>query len=221
MEQYGIVTGTSTEYTNTDLDQLAKNDLQKDYVAVIKDFVKQELKQEISYLDTVDGTFNPRSVVVGTTQGDIYLIELQKWYNHNGIWAVSRYAQYKDQMAVPKKEAGNQEFADPSDITDAAIQEQVKEKIAARKEGHFYFTTDENLYILLVAGKDQSVELLHVYGNEDNATLLDIEYTYIDSKNKKFGENPYVLLKADSSIADLFFKKHSGVQIDDVRVNMP
>ncbi|MBW4082930.1 hypothetical protein [Paenibacillus sp. S150] len=107
MEQYGIVTGTSTEYTNTDLDQLAKNDLQKDYVAVIKDFVKQELKQEISYLDTVDGTFNPRSVVVGTTQGDIYLIELQKWYNHNGIWAVSRYAQYKDQMAVPKKEAGN------------------------------------------------------------------------------------------------------------------
>lgn len=206
LERYGIVTGTSKEYTEDDLRRLVEDNSQKDYVVVIKNFVRQELGQEISYLDTVDGTFNPRSVVVGTAQGKTYLFDLQKWYNHNDIWTVNRYAEYKDQMAVAKKESTNYELIEPTDIKTETIQKQILEKISAATDGHYYFKASEKLYILLIAGKDQSVELLHVFGNDNDPAIMDIEYTYTTNQNEQFGEKPYVLLAIDSDISDLFLK---------------
>ena len=218
LEQYGIITGSSIEYTEADMGSFAKDDTQKDYVTVIKNYVQQELGQEAHYLDSVDGTYNPRRVVVGTKEGNTYLLELQKWYNFNGIWTVSSIAQVKDEGAVPPEQTVKYEIIDAASIGDQGVQKEINKKIMARSAGHYHFTAGDTLYVLLVAGKEQSVELLNVFGND---SLMKLQYTIIENKDPRFGENPYLLLKLDATIMDLFVHQYSSIKVDDIRLNMP
>jgi len=218
LEQYHIVTGSSKEYTKADMVSLAKDDMQKDYVGVIKNYLQQELGQEASYLDSVDGTYNPRKVVVGTTDGNTYMFELRKWYMYNGIWTVSSYAQVKDEGAVPPEQTIKYELIDAESVSDQGVQKEINEKIMAKSAGHYHFTAGDKLYVLLVAGKEQSVELLNVFGND---YLMKLQYTTIENKDPRFGENPYLLLKLEATIMDLFVQQYSETKIDDIRLNMP
>lgn len=218
LEQYRIVTGLSKVYSKPDMDSLAKDDTQKDYAAVIKNYIQQELGQKASYLDSVDGTYNPRKVIVGTTNGNTYMLELRKWYNYNGIWTVSNYAQVKDDGAVPPEQIINYELIDAASIDDLEVQKEVIKKITAKTAGHYHFTAGDKLYVLLVAGKEESVELLNVFGND---YLMELQYTTVENKDPRFGENPYLLLKLDAVLMDLFVQQYSNIKIDDIRLNMP
>lgn len=218
LEQYRIVTGLSKVYSKADMDSLAKDDKQKDYAAVIKNYVQQELGQKASFLDSVDGTYNPRKVIVGTTDGNTYMLELRKWYNYNGIWTVSNYAQVKDDGAVPPEQTINYELIDAASIDDLEVQKEVIKKITAKTAGHYHFTAGDKLYVLLVAGKEESVELLNVFGND---YLMELQYATVENKDPRFGENPYLLLKLDAVLMDLFVQQYSNIKIDDIRLNMP
>lgn len=220
LEQYGKITSTSLEYTEFELIKLAEDDAQKDYEVVIRNFVRQELNQEASFLDSVDGTYNPRSVVVGTKEGNMYSLRLRKWYNYKGIWTVVDYAPYhqKDnEGAVPPQQTVEYEYIEPTSI-DKSVQEQVKEKMASTTGGHHYFNVDGTIYILLVAGEGKSIELLNIFGND---YLMEVKYALSDITDERYGKNPHVLIKVNSGIYDLFFKRYSSVEIDDVRLNMP
>jgi hypothetical protein len=217
-EQYRIITGTSREYTEADMANLAKDDMQKDYVAVIKNYMRQELGHEVSYLDSVDGTYNPRNVVVGTTEGNTYMLELRKWYNYNGIWTVTNLAQFKEDGAMPPEQSVTYEIIDVSSIGDPGILKEVNEKISARNAGHYHFIADDTLYILLVAGMEHSVELLNVFGNE---SLMRIQYATIENTDPRFGENPYLILKLDATVMDLFIQQFANTKVDDIRLNLP
>jgi hypothetical protein len=218
LEQYRIITGTSREYTETDMANLAKDDMQKDYVAVIKNYMRQELGHEVSYLDSVDGTYNPRKVVVGTNEGNTYMLELRKWYNYNGIWTVTNLAQFKEDGAMPPEQSVTYEIIDVSSIGDPGIVKEANEKISARNAGHYHFIADDKLYILLVAGMEHSVELLNVFGNE---SLMRIQYATIENKDPRFGENPYLILKLDATVMDLFIQQFADTKVDDIRLNLP
>jgi len=79
LEQYGVRYGESKELSEEDLESLSKDEQQKDYVEVAKAYVKHELKQEPLFLDSRDGSYNPRSIIIGTKEGNVYLLKLQKW----------------------------------------------------------------------------------------------------------------------------------------------
>lgn len=220
LEQYGQITGTSLEYTEFELKKLAEDDEQKNYETVIRSFVKRELNQEASFLDSVDGTYNPRSVVIGTKEGNMYSLRLRKWYNYKGIWTVVGYAPYhqKDnEGAVPPQQTVNYEYIELSRV-DKSVQEQIKEKMRSTTGGHYYFNVDGTIYILLVAEEGKSIELLNIFGND---YLMEVHYAFSDITDERYGKNPHVLIKVNSGIYDLVFKRYSSVEIDDVRLNMP
>ncbi|MGM0885005.1 MAG: hypothetical protein ACQEXQ_28680 [Bacillota bacterium] len=216
-EQYGIVTGSSMVYSEDDMNNMSKDDAQKDYVTVVKNYVQQELSEEVSYLDSVDGTYNPRHVVVGTTEGNTYMFVLRKWYNYNGIWTVSRYAQFKEEGAVSPKQAVEYELTKPSNLP-ASVQKEVNVRIDSKKEERSYIDDNGTIYVLLVAPQGQSVELLNVFGTD---YLIEVQYTTMETPTQMFGENPYVLIKVNQSITDISFKKYSSVIDELVRLNMP
>jgi hypothetical protein len=203
---------------------MSKDDAQKDYVTVVKNYVQQELSKEVSFLDSVDGTYNPRHVVVGTTKGDTYMFVLRKWYNYNGIWTVSRYAQFKEEGAVSPKKTVKYELINPSSLP-ASVQKEVNVRIDSKKEERSYIDDDGMIYVLLVAPQGQSVELLNVFGTD---YLIEVQYTTMETPTsydgktttQMFGENPYVLIKVNQSITDISFKKYSSVIDELVRLNM-
>jgi hypothetical protein len=110
------------------------------------------------------------------------------------------------------------ELIDAVSVGDPGVQKEVNEKITARSAGHYHFTAGGTLYVLLVAGKEQSVELLNVFGND---SLMELQYTTIENKDPRFGENPYLLLKLDATIMDLFVQQYSNIKVDDIRLNLP
>ncbi|MCU6708706.1 hypothetical protein M6D81_08240 [Paenibacillus sp. J5C_2022] len=220
LEQYGTITATMPDYSDNDLKKLSKDESQKDYKVVIKKYVSNELKQNMSYMDTVDGTYNPRKVVVGTEEGNMYLFTLNKWHSYGGIWTVSSYAQYNhNDEAIPPSSV-SYEVIDPDAVTEQTIQKEINERISAREEGQYYFNKKDVFYVLLVAGKNQSVELINVFG-QDNYSL-DVQYVYTENIYERYGEAPYILFKVPNvSIADLSFKQFSPVKIRDERPNLP
>ena len=115
---YGIIEGSNKEYTTADMEHMAKEANQKDYVAVVKNYIKDELKQEISFLDSVDGTYNPKRVVVGTTTGKSYIFILKKWYKYDGIWTITSHAPIEEGKAVAPQSTVEYNEVRISDITD-------------------------------------------------------------------------------------------------------
>jgi len=218
LEKYKIITSNSLVYSVEDIQELAKNESLKNYEVVIKQYMTEKLGQTVSYIDTVDGTYNPRKVVVGTEEGLTYLLELRKWYNYNDIWTVSSHSQFNVNNEALPPELIPYEEIEPDMVTDSEIQGQINQYIAAREEGQYYFNVNDTFYVLLVAGANQSVELLHLYGNP---SLLNVEYAYVDNRNVQYGEAPYALLRVDDvEVVDLFFKEYSTIKVRDERLNM-
>lgn len=220
LEKNGTMTATMPDYSDEDLKQLSKNESQKDYELVLKNYVSDELKQNMSYMDTVDGTYNPRKVVVGTQEGNVYFFILNKWHSYGGIWTVSSYGHYNDKDDAIIRKSVSYDVIDPDAVTEQTIQKQINERIAVREEGQYYFSKEDVFYVLLVAGQNQSVELINVFG-QDNYSL-DVEYAYIENVYERYGEAPYILFKVKGvSIADLLFKQYTPVKIRDERLNLP
>lgn len=223
-EQYGIVTGSAKVYTEDDMKNMENDDTQKDYMMVVKNYVQQELGEEASYLDSVDGTYNPRHVVVGTTEGNTYMFVLRKWYKYNGIWTISRYAQFKEEGAVPPKQTVKYELVNPSSLP-ASVQKEVNVRVNSKTEERSYIDDNSTIYVLLVAPQGQSVELLNVFGND---YLIEVQYTTMktpsspdgETTTQMFEENPYILIKVNQPITDISFKKYSSVIDELVRLNM-
>lgn len=224
LEKNGTMTATAPDYSDEDLEELSKNESQKDYEVVIKNYVSNELKQNMSYMDTVDGTYNPRKVVVGTQEGNVYFFTLNKWHSYGGIWVVSSYAQYNDNDDAVIRKSASYEVIDPDAVAEQTIQKQINEHISAREEGQYYFRNGEEFYVLLVAEQKKSVELINVFGqNEYSLYALDVEYVYTENIYERYGEAPYVLFKIrrGGSISDLAFKQYTPLKIRDERLNMP
>lgn len=225
LEQYGIISGSAKHFSEDEMNQMSKDDAQKDYVTVIKNYVQQELNEEVNFLDSVDGTYNPRHVVVGTTDGNTYMFVLQRWYNYNGIWTVSRYAQFKEEGAVPPKKSVEYEFIQPSSLP-AHLQKEVKGRIESKTQERSYMDDNGTIYVLLTAPQGQSVELLNVFGTDD---LIKVQYTTIETPTsydgttttQMFGENPYVLIKVNQPITEISFKKYSSIIDELVRLHLP
>ncbi|WP_337033495.1 hypothetical protein [Paenibacillus illinoisensis] len=224
--QYRILTGSGKNYTEADLERLAEDKRQRDYAAVIQHFVQHDLNRKIRFLDSVDGTYNPREVVVGTTDGNVYKLSLRKRYDYNGIWTVHQYAQFIDEGAVPPNRTVQYEWVDDLSGLPESARKQIHERIASKTEERGYVNDNGTIYVLLVAPHGHSVELLNVFGNGD---IIEVQYataetpTSSDGKTTTpmFGENPHVVIKVKQPITDISFKKYAGVTNDLIRLNLP
>lgn len=224
--QYRILTGSGKNYTEADLERLAEDKRQQDYAAVIQHFVQHDLNREIRFLDSVDGTYNPREVVVGTTDGNVYKLSLRKRYDYNGIWTVHQYAQFIDEGAVPPNRTVQYELVDDLSGLPESAQKQVHERIASKTEERGYVNDNGTIYVLLVAPQGQSVELLNVFGSDD---IIEVQYTTTETPASSdgttttpmFGENPYVLIQVNSTVTDISFKKYAGATDELIRLNLP
>lgn len=221
-ERYGLVTTTGMNYSTNELETFSKSKERKDYVSVVKDFVENQLKSQISYLDTVDGTYNPRRVTVGTASGSVYALTLNKWHNYGDIWTVGTYSQYNQedgQGAQPKLRTVDYEMLDISTINDSSVKEWANKIINKHQRNEEFRTQDGKVYVLITAIKGESVELNDIYGDE---TQIGISYANsMDDQNKTYGEKPYVMIKVNSPITEVVINKYSSMLKEHPSLYMP
>lgn len=219
LERYGVRLATVLEISSEELEERAKDETQKNYVTVVQEFMEQKLKKKVWFLNTIPGTYNLREMVVGTTDGEIYWLELAKWYSYNEIWTVRSHSRYDEaeERVVPRSQSVEYEILGTEDI-EVAVREQLEQKLANEAPGYTYFYVDETLYALMMAAEGETVELLAISGDPHS---IRIEYANGTAGYREiYGENPYVLIRIDSPVVDLYFKKYSSVETGDIRLNM-
>lgn len=210
-EKYGVVSSTGYRYSDDELKAFQQDKKRQDYVAVVKEFVEQELKSELSFLDTADGTYNPRRITVGTSDGAVYALTLNRRHNYGDIWTINDYALYgqgNGEGAQPRSNTVDYELMDINDALQT-VQDWASKVIAKKQRGHEYSLLDGKTYILLTAVEGESIELLDIYG--DN-TRIGISYANsIIDPDKRYGEKPNILIKVNSPIMEIVFNQYSSM----------
>lgn len=82
---------TGVEYSNEELERMEKEDWRKNLEDAVQDFAEDKLHADITFMQSVPGTYNSRSVVIGGTSGDVYRVDFVKRHNNNGIWTAAYY----------------------------------------------------------------------------------------------------------------------------------
>lgn len=176
---------------------------------VIKEFSKNELKSEIQFIDSIDGTYNPKRMTVGTVDGNVYAFYLVRYHNYEGIWVVSRYALYeKKDLAISNATVKFEEI-DPKQA-EQTVQDWFRTQTSKKQRSQDYLLVNDKIYILLTAKEGESVELLDVSGTEERI-IVSHANSSVDSE-KRNGEKPFVLLYVKSPITEIKFNEYSKVQ---------
>lgn len=230
LELYGTTQTSTKQYTETDLQKMSEDEVHKDYLKVVSQFVEGELGKKVYILDSVDGAHHPKEVTVIVTDGTIYRVFLEKRYDYNGIWTVTRYSEYKDEWTMPLPQDVEYRIVnDLSSIPDE-VRKEVRERINSKSDEisfiHDPYNDAENTYALVVAPQGYSADLLNVHGKESYINILYTTFETVVSSDGKtttamFGENPFILIEVTDPIVDIFFRKYTSINEERIRLNMP
>lgn len=207
------------EYAEDELIEWSKQEKKRDYTNVIEDFVKQELKQTLSFIDSVDGTYNPKRMIIGTGDNKFYEVELNRWHNYNGIWTVKRYTQLDEAALTDTSQQSIRYERVELNQAEKVVQDWVKELVEKQQRREDFLLVNEDTYILLTAAKGESVELLEVWGNDERVIISHANSTI--AEDARFGELPYVLLHIRSPVLEVKFNQFSHVKINHTNIYNP
>lgn len=220
-EQYGIVGSTVLEYASKDLERMRGEPIRTDYVEVVRQFVEQELKSGLHFLDTADGTYNPRRVTVGTTDGRVYAFILNRWHHYDEIWTVGSYSLYgegKDEGTAPRDNTVAYRELDIGQAEET-VKKWVENAVATKQSRQDYLIVNGKVYILLAAAEGQAIELMSIHGDDH---LIGVAYArYSADPDNRYGQKPYTLLQVDSPVSELVFSQYGAVEREHLSLYIP
>ncbi|MGG1660593.1 hypothetical protein [Brevibacillus sp. NRS-1366] len=202
--------GTGYEYEEVELTERMQDPQNRDYKEVLKRFVEQELQKELESFQTMSRTLNPRSLLVATTDHNLYEVRMKKWYTHDQIWTVQGY----NTLPEIGKVNGT---ANHRILTLAEVDEEVstwaKGLLASPEWKNEFLRRDGKTYLLIKSsgGETDSVELedIRIWVEE-----MYVDYQAYEYKNQEDRSliNDYLLIEVpvDAS-AGVTFRKTVSV----------
>lgn len=217
-----LTSSTSVQYGEKELERMKNDVWRTNLEEVIQDFANKKLSLPITFMQSLPGTYNPTSVLIGNEMNSLYRIDLVKRYNLEGIWTVESYSAVNegnksqidnpiDYRMIRKEEAEAQVNAW---ATTLMKNENGAEEVFTLPAAN---GAKDKTYVLLAAESGASVELLNVRAGDSS---LSITYATASPNEQKVGRNPYILLEFDSFTIDVFIRKQSSIQLKDIRPNM-
>ncbi|MFD2745856.1 hypothetical protein ACFSTH_05905 [Paenibacillus yanchengensis] len=213
---------TGPDYSDEQLNNMRKEDWRKDLEEVTRNFANEKLLIDVAFMFSLPDTYNPRSIVVGSTTGTIYLINLVKRHNYDGIWTATNYG------IVSESNIGteSQNIAYNIITLDNAapkVKEWAQAYLNSTHGAEEVFISgnanmdEDKTYILLVAEPKASIELLNIRA-ANQMVVVNYADSFLDEE--MYGRQPYVLLEFEAPVLDVFIKKNSSVRIKDIRPYM-
>ncbi|MGZ9584357.1 hypothetical protein [Paenibacillus marinisediminis] len=213
---------TGVDYSEDQLDNMKKEDWRKNWEKAVRDFAEEKLLIDVTFMFSLPDTYNPRSVVVGSTEGTIYRVDFVKRHNYGGIWTATHYGTVSDSDI----ETGDQPIKYSTitlDKADPKVKEWARTYLDNKHGAEEVFISgnanmnEDKTYILLVAEPEASIELLNIQASNQKIVI-----NYADSfpVEQMYGREPYVLLEFEAPALDIFIRKYSSVRIKDIRPYM-
>ncbi|WP_134684207.1 hypothetical protein [Brevibacillus migulae] len=190
--------GWRIEYAAEEIKAMSSVAENKDYKKVLEKYVTNELHKQLATFQTVGSRVNPREVLVTTTDRNAYLIELERWNQHNGIWAVTG----GNQMKIDPQGTGAFEPAYRTlDISQAPadVQKWADSLLAAQEARQDFLRSGTKTYALLQSTNGSSTDSIEI--EEVFAHLGEVFISYqsleVGTYDNPLLVNDYILLEID------------------------
>ncbi|MFD2115130.1 hypothetical protein ACFSTH_05940 [Paenibacillus yanchengensis] len=213
---------TGPDYSDEQLNNMRKEDWRKDLEEVVRNFANEELLIDVAFMFSLPGNYNPRIVVVGSTAGTIYRINVVKRHNYDGIWTANYYGIVSESNIGTESQNIDYNII-TLDIAAPKVKEWAQAYLNSTHGAEEVFISgnanmdEDKTYILLVAEPEASIELLNIRA-ADQMVVVNYADSFIDEE--MYGRQPYVLLEFEAPVLDVFIRKHSSVRIKDIRPYM-
>lgn len=213
-----LTTTTGPDYSSDDLETMSQEDWRKDYTEVVKRYAEKNLFSEISFINSLDGFYNPKYVLVGNDNGLVYRVQLVKHYNYGGIWTVRDHAEINEANSATQYEIIEYAIIDIEEAEEP-ISSWAQEIITKDKAAEEYFIGDSSkTYILLTSDPGESIEVMEIKAADSS---ISIQYANTIVDEEMYGRQPYVLIQFDSLAMDIIIRKYASRTTKDIRPFMP